>query len=106
MLAAHLHGAALALQLDAVHEEDGRLVAVTIEAKDSKPQRLPTTALFVCIGGDPCTDWAGDSGLRATGVTLYDRDNGTLRQVIEAERLEPPAHRPHPTATRHRAVMQ
>jgi thioredoxin reductase (NADPH) len=51
-------------QVEAVHEEDGRLVAATVTAKDGKSQQLPAKALFVCIGGDPCTDWAGESGLR------------------------------------------
>ncbi|MEO7365434.1 MAG: LPS export ABC transporter permease LptG [Sphingomicrobium sp.] len=29
------------------------------------------------------------NGLRATGLTIYDRDRGTLRQVINAERARP-----------------
>jgi thioredoxin reductase (NADPH) len=48
----------------AVHEDGEQLVAVTVMAKDGKAQQLPATALFICIGGKPCTDWAGDSGLR------------------------------------------
>jgi len=54
----------LRTQVEAVHEEDGRLIGVTVERAGGVAERLPATALFICIGGQPCTDWAGDSGLR------------------------------------------
>jgi thioredoxin reductase (NADPH) len=54
----------LRTNVESVHEEDGQLVAVSVKTKEGGPQRLPARALFLCIGGDPCTDWAGDSGLR------------------------------------------
>ncbi len=54
----------LGTSVEAVHEEGGELAAVTVKAKDGGLQQLPAMALFICIGGDPCTDWAGESGLR------------------------------------------
>jgi thioredoxin reductase (NADPH) len=47
-----------------LHEEGGRLDAVTIEGADSAPERIAVTALFLCIGGVPRTGWAPSSGVR------------------------------------------
>lgn len=47
-----------------LHEEAGRLRAVTVEAADSAPETIPVTALFLCIGGVPRTGWAPSSGVR------------------------------------------
>jgi thioredoxin reductase (NADPH) len=47
-----------------LHEEAGRLDAVTIEGADSAPERIAVTALFLCIGGVPRTGWAPASGVR------------------------------------------
>ena len=44
--------------------KEGRLAAVDVEEAEGERERLPATALFICIGGRPCTDWAGDSGVR------------------------------------------
>jgi thioredoxin reductase (NADPH) len=41
---------------------DGRLEAVTIEGPGGA-ERLPATALFICIGGQPRTGWAADAGV-------------------------------------------
>ena len=64
----------LGCEVTAVHEEHGHLVAVTVE-QDTRPAR----ALFVCIGGEPRTGWAIDSGVRTdargyivTGPDLLD----------------------------------
>ncbi len=54
----------LRTEVVAVEEDDGRLVAVDVEEAGGALERLPATALFICIGGQPCTDWAGDSGVR------------------------------------------
>jgi thioredoxin reductase (NADPH) len=47
-----------------LHEEAGRLHAVTIEGTDSAPERIAVTSLFLCIGGVPRTAWAPASGVR------------------------------------------
>jgi thioredoxin reductase (NADPH) len=46
-----------------IHEEHGRLGAVTIEGADTAPEQLRVTALFLCIGGVPRTAWAPASGV-------------------------------------------
>ena len=59
-----------------LHEEAGRLRAVTIEGADSAPETIPVTALFLCIGGVPRTGWAPASGVRtdAKGFILTGPD--------------------------------
>ena len=47
-----------------LHEDAGRLEAVTIESAGSPPERIAVTALFLCIGGVPRTRWAPSSGVR------------------------------------------
>jgi thioredoxin reductase (NADPH) len=47
-----------------LHEEAGRLHAVTIEGTDSAPERIAATSLFLCIGGVPRMAWAPASGVR------------------------------------------
>jgi thioredoxin reductase (NADPH) len=66
-------------QVTAVHEEAGRLAAVTIESAESAPETVPVSALFLCIGGVPRTAWAPASGIRTddkgfilTGPDLLD----------------------------------
>jgi thioredoxin reductase (NADPH) len=54
----------LGSQVRELHEEAGRLRAVTIEAADSGPETIPVSALFLCIGGVPRTAWAPASGVR------------------------------------------
>ena len=55
------------------------LDAVTVEGADSPPERIPLTALFLCIGGVPRTGWAPSSGVHTdrngfilTGPDLLD----------------------------------
>ena len=62
-----------------LHEEAGTLDAVTVEGADSPPERIPLTALFLCIGGVPRTAWAPSSGVHTdrngfilTGPDLLD----------------------------------
>jgi thioredoxin reductase (NADPH) len=54
----------LRTEVESVEEGEGRLVAVTAREAGGAVERLPATALFICIGGRPCTDWAGDTGVR------------------------------------------
>jgi thioredoxin reductase (NADPH) len=63
-------------QVRELHEEAGRLRAVTVEAADSAPETIPVTALFLCIGGVPRTGWAPASGVRtdAKGFILTGPD--------------------------------
>jgi len=51
-------------EVDAVEAEDGLLVSVHVRDGDGKVARLPAKALFLCIGGQPCTGWAGETGVR------------------------------------------
>jgi thioredoxin reductase (NADPH) len=62
-----------------LHEEAGRLRAVTVESADGDTNRLPVSSLFLCIGGVPRTRWATGSGVRTdqagfilTGPDLLD----------------------------------
>jgi thioredoxin reductase (NADPH) len=47
-----------------LHDESGRLDAVTVESAGSAPERIAVTALFLCIGGVPRTAWAPASGVK------------------------------------------
>jgi thioredoxin reductase (NADPH) len=47
--------------LDADHE---RLRGVTIEDAAGATERLPADGLFLCLGGQPRTGWAEDTGVR------------------------------------------
>ena len=51
-------------QVTAVHEQAGRLGAVTIESADSRAETLPAASMFLCIGGVPRTGWAPSSGVQ------------------------------------------
>ena len=62
-----------------LHESAGRLRAVTIEGADAAPEAIEVTALFLCIGGVPRTQWAPSSGVETdrngfilTGPDLLD----------------------------------
>jgi thioredoxin reductase (NADPH) len=65
-------------RVTAVHGGD-RLESVTIAGGDGDEQELPARALFICIGGQPRTGWAEESGVRTdkagfllTGPDLLD----------------------------------
>ena len=62
----------LRTQVRAVHERDGALAGVTVEDTGGAHEELPARALFLCIGGRPCTGWAADNGVRtdAAGYVL------------------------------------
>ena len=62
-----------------VHEEAGRLRAVTVDSAEAPAETIPVSALFLCIGGVPRTEWAAGSGVRTdragfilTGPDLLD----------------------------------
>jgi thioredoxin reductase (NADPH) len=64
----------LGSEVTAVDEEDGQLAAVSVER-----ETIPARALFICIGGEPRTGWAAESGVRTdargyimTGPDLLD----------------------------------
>jgi thioredoxin reductase (NADPH) len=59
-----------------VHEEGGRLAAVTIEEADGAPETIPVTAMFLCIGGVPRTEWAPRSNVKtdANGYIMTGPD--------------------------------
>jgi thioredoxin reductase (NADPH) len=65
----------LRTEVEAVHSEDRHLVGVTVTGGE----RLPAQAMFVCIGGMPCTGWAHATGVETdeagyvyTGPDLLD----------------------------------
>jgi thioredoxin reductase (NADPH) len=51
-------------QVAELHEAAGRLREVTVETADGERDTIPVTALFLCIGGIPRTQWAAGSGVR------------------------------------------
>ena len=51
-------------EVASVIEEDGLLAAASIRDRDGDLTTVPARAMFVCIGGAPCTDWASGSGVR------------------------------------------
>jgi thioredoxin reductase (NADPH) len=54
----------LRCEVEAVEERDGVLAAALVRGPDDETERLPASAMFICIGGVPCTEWAAGSGLR------------------------------------------
>jgi thioredoxin reductase (NADPH) len=51
-------------EVDAVEAEDGLLASVHVRDGDGRIEPLPAKALFLCIGGQPCTGWAEETGVR------------------------------------------
>jgi thioredoxin reductase (NADPH) len=66
----------LRTQVRELHAGDDRLQAVTVEDADGRTERLPVDGLFLCIGGEPRTGWAGAAGVRTspTGYILTGPD--------------------------------
>ena len=54
----------LRTQVRELHEEAGRVVAVTLESTDTAPDPVRVTSVFLCIGGVPRTRWARRSDIR------------------------------------------
>jgi len=68
----------LGAQLTAVHADNGRLVGVSF-ADDTGGEERNATALFICIGGSPHTDWCereqvivDEAGYIKTGSDLLE----------------------------------
>jgi thioredoxin reductase (NADPH) len=66
----------LRTEVEEVHSENGHLTGVSVTGGDL----VPATAMFICIGGEPCTQWAhatgvstDDAGFVYTGPDLLDR---------------------------------
>jgi thioredoxin reductase (NADPH) len=51
-------------EVEAVEAEGGLLAAVLVRDADGSTERLPAVAMFLCIGGQPCTGWAEETGVR------------------------------------------
>jgi thioredoxin reductase (NADPH) len=54
----------LETEVERLEERDGMLEAVIVANRAGEGDRLPAAALFICIGGAPCTEWASGSGVR------------------------------------------
>jgi thioredoxin reductase (NADPH) len=81
-------------QVTEVHAEGNHLGAVTITDAYGASERLRTTALFLCIGGEPHTGWAPDAGVRLnssgyvlTGADLLDRGERPAGWPLERDPL-------------------
>ncbi|HEY2334549.1 MAG TPA: NAD(P)/FAD-dependent oxidoreductase [Solirubrobacterales bacterium] len=48
----------------AVEARNGELGAATVQNDDGKAEQLRARAMFICIGGAPCTEWASGTGVR------------------------------------------
>jgi thioredoxin reductase (NADPH) len=66
-------------QVTELHASAGRLSAVLVDSADGATETVPVTALFLCIGGVPRTQWASSShvqtdrgGFILTGPDLLD----------------------------------
>jgi thioredoxin reductase (NADPH) len=75
----------LRTEVEAVEAEGDLLSAVTVRSARGATERLPATALFLCLGGQPRTGWAADSGVAtdAAGFVLTGPD------LLEAGRRPP-----------------
>ena len=49
--------------VEGVEAEGDLLSAVTVQSAGEAAERLPVTALFLCLGGVPRTGWAADAGV-------------------------------------------
>jgi thioredoxin reductase (NADPH) len=70
----------LRTQVVALDADATRLDAVTLMDAGGGSESVPARALFLCIGGEPCTGWADATGVRlnergyvVTGPDLLDR---------------------------------
>ena len=66
-------------QVTELHAAGERLAAVTVTDASGATERRSASALFICIGGEPRTEWAADTGVRTsragyilTGPDLLD----------------------------------
>jgi len=54
----------LGCEAEAVEAEKGVLAAAQVRHRDGEAETLPARAMFICIGGAPCTEWASGTGVR------------------------------------------
>ena len=54
-------------QVTELHATEDRLSGVSITDVAGSTERRPTNAMFICIGGEPRTRWAADTGVRTDG---------------------------------------
>lgn len=72
-------------EVEAVEGVDGVLAAARVRRRDAAAETLPARAMFVCIGGAPCTEWAGGAvGDGAMAVALAHRVREKLPHPGEA----------------------
>jgi thioredoxin reductase (NADPH) len=73
----------LETEVERLEERDGMLEAVIVRNRAGEGDRLPAAALFICIGGAPCTEWASGSGIHVGpgGFVLTGPD-----LILEGER--------------------
>ena len=53
----------LRTELTAAHAHGERLSHVSVSAPGAQDETVPASAVFVCIGGRPRTDWAAGAGV-------------------------------------------
>lgn len=51
-------------EVEAVEGERGVLAAAIVRDRNGGDEALPARAMFICIGGAPCTEWAAGTGVR------------------------------------------
>ena len=71
-----LIGVRLRTEVTGLDSSEGRLAAVTLSDEAGKSERRPAQALFICIGGEPRTGWAAETGVRTdrAGYVLTGAD--------------------------------
>jgi thioredoxin reductase (NADPH) len=84
----------LTTEIHAVHEAEGRLSAVTLRDGDGDGHQLTLDGLFLCIGGEPRTAWAGETGVQLdrrgyvlTGPDLLERGRRPSHWSLERDPL-------------------
>ena len=70
----------LRTEVEAVAADGGRLSAVTVRDGDGRTEQVPAQTMFLCLGGEPNTGWAAESGVATdprgyilTGPDLLDK---------------------------------
>ena len=66
----------LRTEVEAVSQDNGHLSGVTVRGAGRARAHLPARALFLCLGGEPRTEWAAGSGVAtdARGYVLTGPD--------------------------------
>jgi thioredoxin reductase (NADPH) len=84
----------LETEVDRLEEREGMLEAVIVRNRAGDGDRLPAAALFICIGGAPCTEWAAGSGIHVgpggfvlTGPDLIREGERPAEWVLDRDPL-------------------